>query len=196
MRIIRMSELKSSPWKNGGGITREIASFRVGGALAWRLSMADVDRDGPFSQFEGLTRVLTVIEGSGMDLIGAGKSWEALYGSPVRFDGAKSVESKLRDGPVRDLNLMFNPAFCDGAVTLKEGPHNQVLRADANLTWAVFGLRGAGQIGKTNRLFANDTMLLDAGSVQLTLDRDAAALIISLTWRGQTEASSSVTAAR
>jgi hypothetical protein len=57
-------------------------------------------------------------------------------------------------------------------------------------------MRGACQIADAAQLFAGDTMLLDAGSAQLTLDRDAAALLISLEWRGQTDASSFVTAAR
>jgi environmental stress-induced protein Ves len=196
MRIIRMSELKTIPWKNGGGVTREIAASQERGELAWRLSMADVDSDGPFSRFEGLTRILTVIEGNGMDLISAGKTQEALNGLPVRFDGALNIESKLRDGPLRDLNLMFNPIFYDGDVTCRSGPHNEMLQAGPARTIAVFALRGAGQIDKTIRLFAGDTMLLDAGSAQLTLDRDAAVLLISLERRGQTDASSSVTAAR
>jgi uncharacterized protein len=196
MRIIRKSELKTAPWKNGGGVTREIAVCRKGDALAWRLSMADVTSDGPFSRFEGLTRILTVIEGNGMDLIGADKTQEAPNGLPVRFDGALRVESKLRHGPLRDLNLMFNPMFCDGDVTCKSGPHNEALQAGPARTIAVFAMRGACQIADAAQLFAGDTMLLDAGSAQLTLDRDAAALLISLEWRGQTDASSFVTAAR
>lgn len=196
VRIIRMSELKTIPWKNGGGVTREIAALRKGETLAWRLSMADVASDGPFSNFEGLTRILTVIEGNGMDLIFAEGVQEALYGSPVRFDGALRVESKLRNGPLRDLNLMFNPVMCEAGVTLVTGPWHQVLRAGSALTIAAFALRGSVRIDGTRQLFAGDTMLLEEGSVQLTLAPDAGALLVALAWPVQIEASSSATAAR
>jgi uncharacterized protein len=196
MRIARMSDLKTAPWKNGGGVTREIAVCRSGDQLAWRLSMADVACDGPFSRFEGLVRILTVVEGNGMDLISAEGSQAAVYGLPVRFDGALGIESKLREGPLRDLNLMFNPMQCEGAVTLIKGPHDQVLSASAKLSCAVFALRGAAQINNAIRLSAGDTMLLDKGSAQLDLAEHAAVLLISLEWQAQIDASSSVIATR
>jgi uncharacterized protein len=196
MRIVRMPELKTAPWKNGGALTREIAVCRSGDQLAWRLSMADVASDGPFSRFEGLVRILTVVEGNGMDLISAEGPQAAVYGLPVRFDGALGIESRLRDGPLRDLNLMFNPMLCEGAVTLLKGPVDQVLSAGAKLSSAVFVLRGAAQINKTIWLFAGDTMLLDKGSAQFGLAEDAAALLISLEWQAHIEAISSFMAAR
>jgi uncharacterized protein len=182
MRIARMSDLKTAPWKNGGGVTREIAVCRSGDQLAWRLSMADVAIDGPFSRFEGL--------------VSAEGSQAAVYGLPVRFDGALGIESKLREGPLRDLNLMFNPMQCEGAVTLIKGPHDQVLSASAKLSCAVFALRGAAQINNAIRLSAGDTMLLDKGSAQLDLAEHAAVLLISLEWQAQIDASSSVIATR
>jgi uncharacterized protein len=196
LRIVRMSVLKTAPWKNGGGVTREIAVCRVGDELAWRLSMADVASDGPFSPFEGVTRILTVIDGNGMELISANGTQEALFGSPIRFDGALRLVSKLKNGSLRDLNLMFNPILCDGDVNLVTGPWHQVLKAGPSLTIAVCGLRGSSQIDSATQLFAGDTMLLETGSVHLTLADGAEALLITLAWPDQTDASSSVTAAR
>ena len=68
MKIIRRSEFKSMPWKNGGGATHEIARNGQSEKILWRLSIADVTQDGPFSLFEGLRRSLTVIAGNGMGL--------------------------------------------------------------------------------------------------------------------------------
>ncbi|MEC4600651.1 HutD family protein, partial [Burkholderia vietnamiensis] len=51
---IRGAALVASPWKNGGGVTREIAAYPPGAALdafAWRVSVADVGAGGPFSRF-------------------------------------------------------------------------------------------------------------------------------------------------
>ena len=109
MRIIRFSELQQTPWKNGGGITREIAVARAGDCLIWRLSIADVGVDGPFSKFNGLQRILTVIAGRGMELISPHETLQADYAVPVRFDGGWDTQSKLKDGPLRDLNLIYDP---------------------------------------------------------------------------------------
>jgi hypothetical protein len=176
-----MSDLKQTPWKNGGGITREIAERRSDGALVWRLSMADVASDGPFSNFAGLTRVLTVIEGNGMELISPECSLSALYGQPVRFDGALDVASRLRDGPLRDLNLMFDPLLCDGDVTPVAGPHQRVLQAGPDLTYGVHCLEGAIDLDGTDQLPPGDTALIDAGSVEMQLAEGAFALLITLT---------------
>ena len=54
MRLLRFHELPVSPWRNGGGVTRELAALGgAGGDLLWRLSIATVNADGPFSTFNG-----------------------------------------------------------------------------------------------------------------------------------------------
>ena len=63
-------------WKNGGGVTREIVASPEGApldAFDWRVSLADVSADGPFSSFPGVDRTLTVVEGAGMDLMVGGE---------------------------------------------------------------------------------------------------------------------------
>lgn len=101
--------LPATPWKNGGGLTREIARREENGALIWRISLANVDRDGPFSQFAGLMRVLTVIDGAGIDLRSPNSVIMARFGAPVRFSGELPVEGRLIGGPIRDLNVIFDP---------------------------------------------------------------------------------------
>lgn len=80
--MIPYDTLVAAPWANGGGITREIAALRGAGGILWRISLADVDAEGPFSVFAGLRRILTVIEGAGMVLedpgpAGAGRTADA-----------------------------------------------------------------------------------------------------------------------
>jgi environmental stress-induced protein Ves len=58
-------------WKNGGGVTREIAVFPDGAGsddFIWRISVADVTAGGPFSVFPGIDRYIAVIDGKGMTL--------------------------------------------------------------------------------------------------------------------------------
>ena len=72
MRIVRPDGHRVMPWKNGFGTTTEIAidppTADVGGRFRWRLSIADVERSGPFSAFPGYERTIMVIAGNGMDL--------------------------------------------------------------------------------------------------------------------------------
>lgn len=109
MRVLRVADLAMAPWKNGGGVTREVARTEDGAALIWRVSIADVSADGPFSAFPGMTRILTVIEGAGMRLVHAEGMIEALPLRPVRFDGGMPVRSEMIGGALRDLNLIFDP---------------------------------------------------------------------------------------
>lgn len=87
MRRIPRSDFQTARWQNGGGVTHEIARLEEGGALVWRISLAEVAADGPFSSFAALTRVLTVIDGMGMDLETPTQVLPALPLGPVRFSG-------------------------------------------------------------------------------------------------------------
>lgn len=81
MRILRASEYKTMPWKNGGGVTVEIAIHPPGAsvdAFDWRVSMATVAQDGPFSSFPGVDRTLAIIEGNGLALAISGHEPVAL----------------------------------------------------------------------------------------------------------------------
>ena len=67
IRIIDSSTARQLPWKNGKGETIELARAERDGALLWRLSMATVAEDGPFSIFAGIERNLTVLDGAGFE---------------------------------------------------------------------------------------------------------------------------------
>ncbi|MEK7266391.1 MAG: HutD family protein [Pseudomonadota bacterium] len=110
MKLIRIDDIAPAPWKNGGGVTRELALCADDKGFAWRLSVAEVARAGPFSAFPGLKRVLTVIEGAGLILRHAGGAISALPGAPVRFDGDMAIDCDLANGKVRDFNLIYDPA--------------------------------------------------------------------------------------
>lgn len=121
MQILKGTDLVEVPWKNGGAITRNIAEGRTGARSAWRLSRADVGEGGAFSNFAGLRRILTVVSGEGMDLVHPGGALRAALFEPVEFDGGLAVTSRLLEGPLTDLNLMFNQALCDGAARVRRG---------------------------------------------------------------------------
>jgi uncharacterized protein len=111
MRIFRAGQHRRMPWKNGGGETTEIIAFPEGAGLdefEWRISMARVAMDGPFSSFPDVERTLCVIEGEGLALTIAGQPEVLLGGAsaPFGFPGDVAVTSRLAKGPITDLNVM------------------------------------------------------------------------------------------
>ncbi len=110
MRILQREDFKTMPWKNGGGITHEIAKREDAGKLVWRLSLADVASDGPFSRFVGMSRMLTVISGEGLDLHMEDRDIIALPFHPVRFSGDWPLHATRRSAVVEDFNVIFDGA--------------------------------------------------------------------------------------
>lgn len=111
MRILRATEYRRMPWKNGGGETREIMVSPPGAtldSLDWRVSLATVASDGPFSVFNGVQRTLSVIRGSGIRLqVGDAPATTLLENSkPYAFDGEAETSATLIDGAIVDLNVM------------------------------------------------------------------------------------------
>ena len=109
MRIIKQSDFTATPWKNGGGITLEAVRVPPGGeAYRWRVSVAHIDRPGPFSEFAGYRRIMVLLQGNGVDLSFADGGHGALrrVGDKVEFDGAIGAHCDLIDGRCTDLNLI------------------------------------------------------------------------------------------
>lgn len=111
MKILRASNHKRMPWKNGRGETVEIAVFPEGATVDtfdWRISMATVAEDGAFSVFPGIDRTLSILEGHGMELAIEGRE-EALLtqaSAPYPFPADAPTTARLTDGTITDLNVM------------------------------------------------------------------------------------------
>ena len=117
-RVLTPADYRRMPWKNGGGHTTEIAAEPPGAGMAsfaWRVSVADIAHDGPFSAFPGVDRTLVLLAGDGMRLATAGDTMEmhAPY-EPVTFAGEAPIECTLTDGPTRDFNLMVRREAASG----------------------------------------------------------------------------------
>ncbi|MFD3699093.1 HutD family protein [Streptomyces sp. NPDC058646] len=109
--VLRAADRRTEAWKNGGGVTREIAACPEGAGtddFAWRVSLADVAAGGPFSAFPGVDRTLTLVEGAGMDLtVGGVHRRVAERYAPQDFAGDEPTDCLLVDGPVRNVNVMY-----------------------------------------------------------------------------------------
>ncbi|AML58919.1 hypothetical protein AXX16_3223 [Serratia rubidaea] len=102
------ASLPVSPWRNGGGETREIVCQPAEGAnFDWRASIATIAQDGPFSAFDGIDRSITLLEGDGVRLVGDGIDHRLVMpGEPFAFSGDVALQAQLLGGVSRDFNIM------------------------------------------------------------------------------------------
>jgi environmental stress-induced protein Ves len=140
-------DFRPQPWKNGAGMATELAAHREGPGLVWRLSLADVARSGPFSDYGGYERTIMLIDGRGMELAFAGGS-RFMLSEPYRpfvFDGAAGTTCRLLDGPVKDINLIVDRARCRATCKILDGTESSAIGIEA--PWVlVYALGGAVRI--------------------------------------------------
>lgn len=106
--VVRFEDVKPQPWKNGGGVTRELLAWPTAADWLVRISVADIEKDGPFSAFPGIKRTITVLSGAGIRL---GEPLNVELRSkkpPFTFSGDLAPDCELVRGPTSDLNAMFN----------------------------------------------------------------------------------------
>lgn len=120
----RRDDLAATPWKNGGGVTREIVSWPPGSTAAsfdWRVSIAHIASSGPFSTFPGVDRVITLLEGAGVTLTTEDGSLNHRLDQrlqPFAFSGEAPVEAQLLGPDCHDFNVMTRRAACQVSVQL------------------------------------------------------------------------------
>ena len=125
MEIIRFADLKPEPWRNDGGVTRQIAGHphatpAQDGALDWRVSIAEVTKAGDFSVFPGMERVLTVVEGELLLLTVDGAEQPLEKYRPFRFPGGAATTCALPTGDIRNLNVITRAGNYKGFTSIIE----------------------------------------------------------------------------
>jgi uncharacterized protein len=118
-----LRHIEPQPWKNGAGLTREIAvGPRGAGAndFDWRFSLAEVERDAPFSAFPGVDRCIVLLRGAGMRLRSDGGGLDHRLDQPLvpfHFSGDTPLSATLVDGPSGDFNVMTRRGAWTAEVT-------------------------------------------------------------------------------
>jgi len=130
---VALRQIAAQPWKNGAGLTREIAVAPAGASVAdfdWRISLADVTRDAPFSAFPGIDRCIVLLHGEGLRLCfdDRVRRLDEPF-APFAFSGDEAVHAELIGGPSVDFNVMVRRGRWRASVTRD----TQAPAADAGL---------------------------------------------------------------
>lgn len=191
-RVIAANEYRRERWKNGTGWTREIVRVPDGADWNWRLSIAEIEQDGPFSVFEGIERELVLIHGNGLRLQLDGEEVHELHPphGRLRFAGERVVQGELLDGTTHDFNLMWRRDAVAAELLHRPLVGPMVFFTEPGCTWAIHLLAGQARFDEASGLppmWAGDTALLvDAGSRnRYVLDGGGEVLVIKISGAAQ-----------
>lgn len=167
-RVIPANEYRRERWKNGTGWTREIVRMPETGDWDWRLSIAEIEQDGPFSVFPGIDRELVLIRGNGLRLRfsdGEVRELQPLH-ARLRFAGEREVRGELLEGPTHDFNLMWRRDAVVAELLHRPLVGPMLFFTEPGATWAIHLLAGQAQFDQASQLpplWAGDTALLSDG---------------------------------
>ncbi|WP_405875487.1 HutD family protein [Streptomyces sp. NBC_00005] len=168
LRVIRTATLEPQPWANGRGRTREIHCEPATGTpetITWRLSLADIEEPGPFSQFPGMERHLLSAAPVPLQLSVDGVVHDLRHTQSVSFSGDSDVVTTAVDGRAQALNLMVRSGI-RGSFELLRG--DMQLPVSAECTTALVVIDGIVSLGG-RQLMRFDAVLPGAGETRLGL---------------------------
>jgi len=184
MRLIAPSEYRRMPWKNGGGTTWEVAVHPPGAAWSsfdWRISIAEISSDGPFSSFPGMDRALVVIAGNGMRLTGIGEApIDLRHHDLVAFAGEAQVDSCLLDGPTRDFNVMTRRGALRAEVRVVRDARMAWSSGSTYICHAASGSCGCVVEDSAIEVGEAHTLVCNASHFEVDASRDAVAVVARL----------------
>ncbi|MBK9669686.1 HutD family protein [Thermomonas sp.] len=175
-QVLRAGGYRRMRWKNDAGWTSEILKVHDGeerdtNDWAWRLSIAEIESDAPFSAFPGVERVLVLLSGNGLRLRFDDGESHALRPphDQLRFAGERAAFGELIDGPTRDFNLMWKRDLADAALWHRPLVGSMVVFVEPAETWAVHVLAGQARFADESGLGGvqmGDTAILVAADAR------------------------------
>jgi environmental stress-induced protein Ves len=163
---IRLQDVPVSPWKNGGGTTQSLVCWPSPSDWVFRMSVARIDSDGPFSEFKGVDRWFAVLSGEGVVLQFPERRVEAgALDAAVQFSGDLPCQCSLINGPTVDFNLMVQGVSANMA-RIDRSPY--IAKFKAQTTLAIFVVEAGGRV----RMGAQNFELNANSLYWITLDHD------------------------
>jgi environmental stress-induced protein Ves len=146
-KILGPSNFVSQRWKNGQGTTTELIKETISGSkdFSWRISMADVTTDGPFSTFENYNRTLLLLKGNGITLEFKSKRTDTLNKllDSASFAGEDPTYATLHNGSITDFNVITHREYCSAKTHVASDNKNSLLciEGDVILVYALSELK-------------------------------------------------------
>jgi environmental stress-induced protein Ves len=183
-QLIQYASLRCAPWKNGGGSTTEIAISPAGASLEdfdWRVSLATIAQDGPFSSFPGIDRSLALVDGDGVLLDFGDERFVLSPSEPlIEFDGADAVHATVTGQHTTDFNVMTRRGQCRHRLEMLVVQGTQALRR-RSATTLLFVAEGESLSVSSAReriaMVRYDTLVLDAEE-DWTLEAQQATVLV------------------
>ena len=112
------------PWANGRGTSYEVA--RSGGSdWIWRVAIAPVVEQGPFSILPGVDRQLVVMDEAPLEVTVDGVTCLVGQGEMASFAGESDVVARVPRGATRDCGLMVRRGAATGSmIVASAGEHH------------------------------------------------------------------------
>lgn len=185
MQILKAQDYRRMPWKNGGGETAEIAVFPPGSGLDgfdWRISMATVATDGPFSAFPGIDRTLTILSGGGILLETEGEAAISLnrMAPPHAFAADRPSFAVLLDGDVIDLNVMTRRGIATHRVERASLPLDLAAASSLRAVFCTTGRVWLSHAAGRTELETWDCVLVSSDDPAVTFDGCGSVLLIAI----------------
>jgi environmental stress-induced protein Ves len=152
------SHYRRTPWKNGGGVTVDIA----GQDDVWRFGRTPITAAGPFSDYAGFDRLQVLVAGHGLVLdTPDGEIDVRTPFKPVRFTGETRIVSRLESGPVEVVNLIGARARVRIALEVLTAGRALTVEAGTHLAYAAHGAAALDVEGTPHRLAADHTLRIE-----------------------------------
>ena len=180
-KLLSQVNYKVMKWKNGRGETSEIARFPGEDPFLWRLSMAPVIENGPFSLFPNYDRYITLVEGKGLKL----KDKVIHIGEVLKFLGDENISGELINGKIVDLNLIVKRNQVQAkyeVIKLSKDPYS--FSKQSKLAF-IFCLSGQLSISNGITVKEKDTLKIDELKEKLvikSMGQESSFVLIELDW--------------
>ncbi|WP_257387763.1 HutD/Ves family protein [Tahibacter caeni] len=189
LRLLHAHDYRRMAWKNGGGITTEIARSPGDGDFDWRVSIAEIAQDGDFSIFPDVDRELMLLDGGGVELLIGSDAAVPLTQRYQKhaFPGEAPVSCRLLDGPTRDFNVMVRRGRQAAELLARPIVGAQLLFPAADTSWVVHVAQGHAVVSNRAdgpRAEAGETLLVEfeqSGGAPLVLNGAGELVLVKLT---------------
>jgi environmental stress-induced protein Ves len=174
LSVLQSRDYQRTRWKNDGGWTTEIARQPLTDGsedFRWRVSIADIETDGPFSRFPDIDRDLLLLAGNGIEL-------DINDGAPVRltqrfqhirFAGEDEVMCRLLAGPTRDFNVMTHRGSASAQVHARPLNGTMLIFVEPGSQWLIHVHAGSAEVRHDSaslQVETGETLLLEATGPQ------------------------------